>query len=108
MPCAQFLLARRGELVHESVLGLRDVERGTALTEDTVFRIYSMTKPVTSVALMTLVEEGLIALDDPVAKHIPAWADLGVFQAGGPGGLHDHAAGAADAGGRPAAPHLRA
>ncbi len=82
MPCAQFLLARQGEVVHETVLGNRDVERGTALTADTVFRIYSMTKPVTSVALMTLVEEGLITLDDPVAKHIPAWKDLAVFAAG--------------------------
>ena len=82
MPCAQFLLARDGETVHETVLGNRDVERGTALTADTVFRIYSMTKPVACVALMTLVEEGLIALDDPVAKHIPAWKNLGVYSAG--------------------------
>ncbi len=82
MPCAQFLLARNGETVHETVLGNRDVERGVALTADTVFRIYSMTKPVACVALMTLVEEGLIALDDPVARHIPAWKDLGVFAAG--------------------------
>jgi CubicO group peptidase (beta-lactamase class C family) len=82
IPCAQFLLARDGELVHETVLGLRDVERGTKLTAATIFRIYSMTKPVTSVALMSLVEEGLIALDDPVAKYIPAWKDLGVYSAG--------------------------
>ncbi|HEY8003069.1 MAG TPA: serine hydrolase domain-containing protein [Phenylobacterium sp.] len=82
MPCAQFLLAREGETVRQAVIGNRDVERGVALTEDTVFRIYSMTKPVACVALMTLVEEGLIALDDPVAKHIPAWKDLGVFAAG--------------------------
>ena len=82
MPCAQFVLARDGEIVHETVLGTRDVERGTALTGDTVFRIYSMTKPVACVALMTLVEEGLIALDDPVARHIPAWKDLAVFSAG--------------------------
>jgi CubicO group peptidase (beta-lactamase class C family) len=82
MPCAQVLVARNGETIHHSVLGLRDVERGTALTEDTVYRIYSMTKPVTCVALMTLVEEGLIALDDPVSKHIPAWKDLGVYSAG--------------------------
>src|SRR4051812_19819495 len=76
MPGVQFVLARNGAVVHEAVLGMRDVERGTKLTSDTVFRIYSMTKPVTSVALMTLVEEGLIALDDPVAKYIPAWKDL--------------------------------
>jgi CubicO group peptidase (beta-lactamase class C family) len=82
MPGVQFVLARKGEVVHQAVLGNRDVERGTPLTEDTVFRIYSMTKPVTSVALMMLVEEGLIALDDPVAKHIPAWKDLAVFSAG--------------------------
>jgi CubicO group peptidase (beta-lactamase class C family) len=82
MPGAQFLLARDGETIHETVLGNRDVERGTALTADTVFRIYSMTKPVASVALMTLVEEGLIALDDPVARHIPAWKDLSVYSAG--------------------------
>lgn len=78
----QFLLARKGEVAHESVLGMADAERRTPLAEDTVFRIYSMTKPVTSVALMSLVEEGLIALDDPVAKHIPEFANLGVFVAG--------------------------
>jgi CubicO group peptidase (beta-lactamase class C family) len=82
LPCAQFIVARQGEVVHETVLGQRDVERGAKLTDDAVYRIYSMTKPVACVALMTLVEEGLIALDDPVAKHIPAWADLGVFAAG--------------------------
>ena len=82
MPCAQLLIARKGEVIHQSVLGLSDVERGTKLTEDTVYRIYSMTKPVACVALMTLVEEGLIALDDPVAKHIPAWANLSVYSAG--------------------------
>lgn len=85
IPCAQLLVARRGVIVHQSVLGQRDPERGAPLAEDTVFRIYSMTKPVTSVALMSLVEEGRIALDDPVARHIPEWANLGVFQAGVPG-----------------------
>lgn len=87
LPCAQLLVARRGETIHQAVLGQRDPERGAALKEDAVFRIYSMTKPVTSVALMSLVEEGLIALDDPVAKHIPEWADLGVFSAGTLGGF---------------------
>ena len=82
IPCAQVAVARNGETVYESVLGLADVERKTPLKDDTVFRIYSMTKPVASVALMTLVEEGLIALDDPVAKYIPAWKGLGVFSAG--------------------------
>jgi CubicO group peptidase (beta-lactamase class C family) len=81
-PCAQFVLARQGQVVHQSVVGQQDPERGVALAEDTVFRIYSMTKPITCVALMTLVEEGLIALDEPVAKYIPEWKDLGVFSAG--------------------------
>ena len=52
------------------------------LAEDTIFRIYSMTKPLTSVALMMLVEEGKIALDDPVHRYIPEWKNLGVFVAG--------------------------
>ena len=82
MPCAQLLLARDGEVFHQSLLGHQDVERGVALAEDTVYRLYSMTKPVACVALLTLVEEGLIALDDPVAKHIPEWANLQVFSAG--------------------------
>jgi CubicO group peptidase (beta-lactamase class C family) len=82
LPCAQFVLARQGQVVHQSLLGQQDPERGVPIAEDTVYRIYSMTKPVACVALMTLVEEGLIALDEPVAKYIPAWKDLGVFAAG--------------------------
>lgn len=82
LPCAQIVIAREGEVIHQSVLGHQDVERGLPARDDTVFRIYSMTKPITSVALMQMVEEGLIALDDPVHRHIPAWKDLGVFAAG--------------------------
>ena len=82
LPCAQFVLSRQGQVVHQTLLGQQDPERGVALADDTVFRIYSMTKPITCVALMILVEEGLIALDEPVAKYIPAWKDLGVFAAG--------------------------
>jgi len=82
LPCAQFVLARGGEVVHQTLLGQQDPERGVPIAEDTVFRIYSMTKPVTSVALMQLVEEGKIALDDPVERHIPSWKGLGVFSAG--------------------------
>ena len=82
IPCAQIAIARDGETVYEAVLGLADVERQVPLKDDAVFRIYSMTKPIASVALMTLVEEGLIALDDPVTRHIPAWRDLGVYAAG--------------------------
>lgn len=79
------LIARKGRLVHTSVLGQADKERNTPMREDTLFRIYSMTKPITSVAFMMLVEEGLVALDDPVHRFIPPWRDLGVFVAGTPG-----------------------
>ncbi len=82
LPGAQVQIVRRGELVHEAVLGLADRERGTPVATDTVFRIYSMTKPITSFAFMMLVEEGLVALDDPVAKFIPEWKGLGVFSSG--------------------------
>lgn len=82
MPCAQVLIARHGEIVHEFVGGQRDLARGLACESDTLFRIYSMTKPVTSIAFMMLVEEGKVALDDPVHRFIPEWKDLGVFSAG--------------------------
>src|SRR5437868_10874779 len=82
---ALLTIARRGETVHTAVVGLADRERNTPLREDTIFRIYSMTKPITSVAFMMLVEEGLVGLDDPVHRFIPSWRDLGVFVAGVPG-----------------------
>src|ERR1700751_5099723 len=73
---------RRGRLVHQSSLGLADIERQVAVDNDPIFRIYSMTKPITSVAFMMLVEEGRVALDEPVHKYIPEWKNLGVFVAG--------------------------
>ncbi len=79
------LVARGGEVAHLGVVGSADVARGAPLKEDAIFRIYSMTKPMTSVAIMMLIEQGLIALDDPVEKFIPAWKDLKVFVAGAPG-----------------------
>ena len=85
LPCALTLIERRGHIVHFSALGSMDVERQRPLTTDTVFRIYSMTKPLTSIALMMLVEDGLVALDDPVHRYIPEWRDLPVYQAGVPG-----------------------
>jgi CubicO group peptidase (beta-lactamase class C family) len=78
-------ISRRGEVVHTSVTGLADRERNSPMREDTLFRIYSMTKPITSVAFMMMIEEGLVSLDDPVHRYIPAWRDLGVFTAGVPG-----------------------
>jgi CubicO group peptidase (beta-lactamase class C family) len=86
LPCAQLQVSRNGQLVHQSVLGKASLESGAALRDDSIVRIYSMTKPVTSVAFMMLVEEGLVALDDPVHRYIPAWRDLAVYVSGG-GGL---------------------
>ena len=62
--------------------GMRDVERGLPVQRDTIFRLHSMTKPITSVALMMLYEEGRFQLDDPVARYIPSWANLAVFEDG--------------------------
>jgi CubicO group peptidase (beta-lactamase class C family) len=81
-PGTQLLVYRRGKVVHSAVQGFADVERKTPMKEDTIFRIYSMTKPITSVAFMMLFEEGRVALDEPVHKYIPEWKNLGVFQAG--------------------------
>jgi CubicO group peptidase (beta-lactamase class C family) len=85
IPGAQLLVWRGGEVVLDAVTGQRDLIRKTPLQHDTIHRIYSMTKPMTSVAALMLLEEGRIALDDPVARFIPAFADLQVFAGGGPG-----------------------
>jgi len=81
-PGTQLLVFRRGKIVHSAVQGFADVERKAPVKDDTIFRIYSMTKPITSVAFMMLFEEGRVALDEPVHKYIPEWKNLGVFQAG--------------------------
>jgi CubicO group peptidase (beta-lactamase class C family) len=80
---------RKGHLVHTALCGQMDIERGKPMREDAIFRIYSMSKPITAVALMMLVEEGLIGLDDIVHSHIPAWKDLGVYASGLPSLLVD-------------------
>ncbi len=69
---------REGRLIHENALGQRDIERGAPMTSDSLCRLYSMSKPITSVALMQLYERGLVRLDQPVADFIPAWKDLQV------------------------------
>ncbi len=79
---AQFSVLRRGQLVHQSTQGLADRERGTPLREDAIFRIFSMTKPITAIAFMMLVEEGKIALDDLVHRHIPFWKNLRIYESG--------------------------
>jgi CubicO group peptidase (beta-lactamase class C family) len=82
LPCALLQVARDGQLVHQTVLGRASLETGAPLAEDSIVRIYSMTKPITSVAFMMLVEEGLVALDDPVHRFIPAWRELEVYKSG--------------------------
>ena len=80
---------RKGHLVHTGLCGQMDIERGKPMRENAIFRIYSMSKPITAVALMMLVEEGLIGLDDTVHSHIPAWQNLGVYASGMPSLLAD-------------------
>lgn len=77
------LLARNGKVVHFEPYGVQDVSTGAPVTRDTIWRIASMTKPVTGVAMMMLWEEGKWAMDDPVAKHIPEFEGLQVATAGG-------------------------
>lgn len=82
LPGTLTMVARRGEIAHLGMRGLADIERAKPVAEDTLWRIYSMTKPITSIAFMMLVEEGLVALDDPVHRFIPEWRNLGVFAGG--------------------------
>jgi CubicO group peptidase (beta-lactamase class C family) len=89
LPGFQTLIFRDGEIAHENRVGLMDLERGTPLRDDTIYRIYSMSKPITAVALMMLVEEGRLGLDDDVHVHIPSWKRLGVYASGLPGLLSD-------------------
>jgi CubicO group peptidase (beta-lactamase class C family) len=76
------LVARGGRVAFEATAGLRDLEAGLPVEPDTLWRIYSMTKPITSVAAMTLWEEGAFELKDPVSRFLPAFADARVFTGG--------------------------
>ena len=79
---ADVLVARHGETVYRTTLGNARAD-GTPLKDDAIFRIASMTKPITSIAFMQLVEEGKVALDDPVSRVIPEFKGLGVYNGGG-------------------------
>jgi len=76
------LVARRGKVAYLSSMGMMDVEREKPMAEDTIFRIYSMTKPITTVALIMLYEHGHFQLGDQVYKYIPEWRDLEVYVSG--------------------------
>jgi CubicO group peptidase (beta-lactamase class C family) len=78
LPGAVVLIQQHGKPVYFESFGFRDVAAHTPMTKDAIFRIYSMSKPITSVAVMMLVDEGKIALGDPLSKFIPAFADVKV------------------------------
>lgn len=82
IPGALTLVWRRGAVHYLGLCGVTDLARGTAMHEDAIFRIYSMTKPVTAVALLMLMEKGLVALDDPVHRFIPGFENLPVITGG--------------------------
>ena len=75
-------VARHGKVAHFGMYGNKDSEAGTPITDDTIYRIYSMTKPVTSIALMMLVEQGLLQLTDPVSKFIKSFGETRVWNTG--------------------------
>jgi CubicO group peptidase (beta-lactamase class C family) len=78
IPGAVILVQQHGKAVYAQSLGVRDVVTRTPMTADTIFRIYSMSKPITSVAAMMLIDDGKLSLDDPLSKYIPPFADMKV------------------------------
>jgi CubicO group peptidase (beta-lactamase class C family) len=78
IPGASGLIARRGKIAYQEAFGMADIEAGKPMQLDTIHRIYSMTKPITSVAVMMLYEEGRFQLNDPVAKYLPEFAKMQV------------------------------
>ncbi|HEX4352356.1 MAG TPA: serine hydrolase domain-containing protein, partial [Polyangiales bacterium] len=78
----QVLVARGGEIVYANTLGRADRERDKPMRDDTIFRLYSMTKPITSVALMTLYEQGRFQLKDSVTRWLPEWEKQQVWVSG--------------------------
>jgi CubicO group peptidase (beta-lactamase class C family) len=82
LPGVQTLISRSGELVHHDCYGFADVEAQVPATPDTIYRIYSMTKPITSVGLMMLFEEGHFLLENPVHRFLPELQDVQVWDSG--------------------------
>ena len=85
LPGLLVAVARRDRLAYFETCGCRDVEAKLPVEPDTIYRIYSMTKPITTVAALMLYEEGRFQLDDPIARFIPAFADIRVFAGGDAG-----------------------
>jgi CubicO group peptidase (beta-lactamase class C family) len=82
----QVLVSRNGHVAYRRSLGTADLERGTPVRDDTIWRIYSMTKPITSVALMTLYERARFQLGDPVHRFLPEWSGVSVYEEEGDAG----------------------
>jgi CubicO group peptidase (beta-lactamase class C family) len=82
LPGVQTMISRRGELVHHDCYGLTDVSTEVSVTPETIYRIYSMTKPITSVGLMMLFEEGHFLLENPVHRFLPEFTDVQVWDGG--------------------------
>ena len=78
IPGAILLIQQHGKPVYHESFGVRDVATKPPMTDDTIFRLFSMTKPITSVVAMMLIDEGKFKLDDPVAKYIPSFANVKV------------------------------
>ena len=85
LPGLLSVVLRRGQIAHAHVCGKADIGRGTPLRYDTIFRIYSMTKPLTSVAIMMLYEEGRFQLDDPITRFLPCFSNMRVLTGGARG-----------------------
>jgi CubicO group peptidase (beta-lactamase class C family) len=85
LPGVITLIARQDQVAHLHVCGQADIARGVKLAADTIFRIYSMTKPLATVAAMMLYEEGRFQLDDPIARSLPCFADMRVYTGGSRG-----------------------
>jgi len=78
LPGDVLLIARHGKVAYFKALGARDPQANAAMSEDAIFRIYSMSKMITVAAALTLVEDGLVSLDDPIAKYMPQFAHMNV------------------------------
>ncbi len=82
LPGYHLVVARRGQVVYDAIHGRRDLAGDLPVTRDTLWRIYSMTKPITSLAVMMLYERGALQLSDPVAQYLPAFAESRVYTGG--------------------------
>jgi CubicO group peptidase (beta-lactamase class C family) len=80
LPGVVIAVARRGKVVHQKAYGFANLETREPLAVDSLHRLYSMTKPIASVALLTLYEQGLFRLTDPLDRYLPQFADLKVFK----------------------------